>query len=59
LQKHQLTHFVELVESIKTGDLGKFNSCLDKSQEIFIRKGIFLLVEKLKPFVYRTLFKKT
>jgi hypothetical protein len=31
---------------------------LEANQEFFIKKGVYLLLEKLKTFVYRNLFRK-
>lgn len=58
LQKYDLPQFVGLIEAIKQGNLGQFNSNLEKHTTFFINKGIFLILEKLKTFVYRNLFRK-
>lgn len=58
LQKYQLTQFSGIVESIKAGNLKHFNETLEEFQDFFINKGIFLILEKLRNFVYRNLFRK-
>jgi hypothetical protein len=46
------------MDAMKTGNLKKFNDNLEANQEFFIKKGVYLLLEKLKTFVYRNLFRK-
>ncbi|CAM9144317.1 unnamed protein product, partial [Chrysoparadoxa australica] len=58
LKKYKLVQYEQVVASIRSGDLRAFNTALDKFQELFIRKGTFLLLEKVRALVYRTLFKK-
>ncbi len=58
LEKYQLHQYTTLIQSIKDGDLKLFNQSLETYQEFFISKGIFLILEKLKTFVYRNLFRK-
>eukprot|EP00823_Brevimastigomonas_motovehiculus_P002693 TRINITY_DN1622_c0_g2_i1.p1 TRINITY_DN1622_c0_g2~~TRINITY_DN1622_c0_g2_i1.p1 ORF type:complete len:413 (+),score=76.81 TRINITY_DN1622_c0_g2_i1:61-1299(+) len=58
LKKYQLMQFDGLIQAIRSGNLKSFNECLEKHQEFFIRKGVFLVLEKLKTTVYRNLFKK-
>lgn len=58
LDKYALTEFRALIHAIKNGDLEKFNANLQQNQRFFIQKGIYLILEKLKIFVYRNLFRK-
>lgn len=58
LQKYKLTQFQGLIDAVRHGHLKKFNESLESHQEFFIKKGIFLILEKLKIFVYRNLFRK-
>ena len=58
LEKYQLPEFRALIHAIKNGDLEKFNENLQQNQRFFIQKGIYLILEKLKIFVYRNLFRK-
>lgn len=53
-----MSEFEELIQSIKRGDLECFNRNLEKNQRFYIQKGIYLILEKLKRFVYRNLFRK-
>lgn len=54
-----LLQFEGLISSIKSGNLRQFNDSLETHQQFFIKKGIYLILEKLKTFVYRNLFRKT
>jgi len=56
LEKYNLLQFKDLVDSVKRGHLKLFNDSLETHQEFFIRKGIFLMLEKLKTTIYRNLF---
>lgn len=58
LEKFKLTQFIDIVQSIKSGNIKQFNECLSTHQNFFISKGIYLILEKLKIIVYRNLFKK-
>jgi len=58
LKKYQLTQFSGLLDATRRGDLTQFNASLEANQDFFINKGIFLILEKLKTFVYRNLFRK-
>jgi hypothetical protein len=58
LHKYQLTQFSGIVDSIRGGNLKHFNETLEEFQDFFINKGIFLILEKLRNFVYRNLFRK-
>jgi len=58
LEKHNLKEFGSIIAAIKNGDLEQFNRQLMQNQTFFIQKGIYLILEKLKIFVYRNLFRK-
>lgn len=58
LQKYSLYEFLPLVEGIRNGDLRSFNDALLKYQDLFIRRGTYLLLEKCKTVCYRNLFKR-
>ena len=58
LEKYRLPEFRALIHAIKNGDLESFNENLQQNQRFFIQKGIYLILEKLKIFVYRNLFRK-
>lgn len=58
LQKYKLLHFVRLSDSVKQGNLIAFNEEMNRYQEVFIHKGTYLILEKLKTLIYRNLFKK-
>ena len=58
LQKYDLQPiFQPLVAAIKQGDLARFMAELNDRAEIYIQKGIYLLLEKLKIIVYRNLLR--
>jgi len=58
LAKYHLNQFSGIVDSIRGGNLKQFNETLEEFQDFFINKGIFLILEKLRNFVYRNLFRK-
>jgi hypothetical protein len=43
---------------VRDGALAEFEAQLPAQQAYFIRKGVFLILEKLRTFVYRNLFQK-
>lgn len=58
LEKYDLMQFAPLTRAIQVGDLRAFNEALREHQEFFVRKGIFLILDQTKTYVYRNLFRK-
>uniref|UniRef100_A0A6B2L5L5 PCI domain-containing protein n=1 Tax=Arcella intermedia TaxID=1963864 RepID=A0A6B2L5L5_9EUKA len=58
LEKYGIKQFIPLVAAVKSGNLGEFNKALDQEEEFYIKKGIYLLLEKVRMLTYRNLFKK-
>ncbi len=58
LEKYGLLQFATLAGAIQTGDLRVFNEAVREHQEFFVRKGIFLIIDQCKIYVYRNLFRK-
>ena len=54
----QLACYRPLVRAVRCGDVRSLNQALEEHQEAFIRQGTYLLVEKLRSGVYRTLIKR-
>jgi len=47
-----------LVEGARVGDVRQFNESLATFFEVFVRKGTYLVLERCKALVYRTLLKR-
>lgn len=58
LSRYGLAHYADIASAVRRGDVRALNGALEAHQEHFIRAGTYLLLEKLKAGVYRTLFKK-
>lgn len=58
LQKYELMPFWDLVLAVKNGDLRGIDKVMEKYESFFISAGIYLIVEKLKIYAYRNLFRK-
>jgi len=58
LVKYDLKQFLPVMKAVKEGNLDKLNVALEEGEGIFIKWGIFLILEKLKIITYRNLFKK-
>ncbi|EDO39944.1 predicted protein [Nematostella vectensis] len=58
LKKYRLSQFIEVVKSVRQGNLLLFDETLERQQAFFIQCGIYLILEKLKIITYRNLFKK-
>eukprot|EP00584_Thalassiosira_punctigera_P026439 CAMPEP_0172577488 /NCGR_PEP_ID=MMETSP1067-20121228/138258_1 /TAXON_ID=265564 ORGANISM="Thalassiosira punctigera, Strain Tpunct2005C2" /NCGR_SAMPLE_ID=MMETSP1067 /ASSEMBLY_ACC=CAM_ASM_000444 /LENGTH=412 /DNA_ID=CAMNT_0013370175 /DNA_START=1078 /DNA_END=2316 /DNA_ORIENTATION=- len=58
LEKYSLHEFVPLSNGMRTGNLMEFSEGLMKNQDLFIRRGTYLLLEKCKMICYRNLFKR-
>ena len=57
LQRYGLTVFEGLIRAVRHGNLGDFVAELDSKADVWIGKGVYLLLEKLKVSVYRNLFR--
>eukprot|EP00013_Stygamoeba_regulata_P005178 CAMPEP_0177640458 /NCGR_PEP_ID=MMETSP0447-20121125/6553_1 /TAXON_ID=0 /ORGANISM="Stygamoeba regulata, Strain BSH-02190019" /LENGTH=379 /DNA_ID=CAMNT_0019142529 /DNA_START=44 /DNA_END=1184 /DNA_ORIENTATION=- len=55
LKKYQLDTLATIVEAVALGNLKLFNRTMEDNEEEFIRRGILLILEKLKDLVYRNL----
>jgi len=58
LEKYSLNEFLPLLNGMRTGNLMEFSDGLMKNQDLFIRRGTYLLLEKCKMICYRNLFKR-
>eukprot|EP01126_Amoeba_proteus_P064782 TRINITY_DN9106_c0_g1_i4.p1 TRINITY_DN9106_c0_g1~~TRINITY_DN9106_c0_g1_i4.p1 ORF type:complete len:402 (-),score=58.08 TRINITY_DN9106_c0_g1_i4:43-1248(-) len=58
LQKYKLPQFLEILSAVKSGDIVGFNMALNKHEDFFISKGLYLVLEKLRLYTYRKLLKK-
>ena len=58
LQTYELREFVDVVEAARRGDVRLLNAALHANESTFIKQGTYLILEKLRMSVYRTLFKK-
>ncbi|KAL0477397.1 PCI domain RNA export protein [Acrasis kona] len=57
LTRYGMDEFSDLVKGYRVGNLKLFQESLDKHQMLFIRKGIYLILDKAKIVVFRNLFK--
>lgn len=58
LERFDMRWFVDISNAIRTGDLHLFDDAVEKYEEFFIRKALWLAVEKMRPLVYRSLIRK-
>ena len=58
LTKYQLPYFAQLCRAVHRGDLRTFERELDTHQQLFIRHGSYLLVERAKTIAYRNFFRR-
>jgi len=58
LNKYDLTQFSGVMAAVKEGHLANLNKALEQHEQVFIKWGIFLILEKLKMITYRNLFKR-
>ncbi|CAH8505620.1 unnamed protein product [Schistosoma intercalatum] len=58
LCKYNLKQFQDIADSVKTGNLRKMDSALEEHEAFFLSCGVYLILEKLKLTVYRSLFKR-
>ncbi|CAH8500861.1 unnamed protein product [Heterobilharzia americana] len=58
LFKYNLKQFQDIAEAVRTGNLRKMDSALEEHETFFLSCGVYLILEKLKLIVYRSLFKR-
>lgn len=58
LERYDVLQFHELACALKEGNIAKFDEVIQRHENFFIEYGIYLIVEKLKIFGYRNLFKR-
>lgn len=59
LQKYKLLHvYGPFIQSIKDGNIIRYNSCLQRHMEFFMQSEIFLIAEvQMKTLIYRNFFR--
>ena len=57
LEKNDLLIYSDLIKSYKQGDIKMFENSLDCLEDRLIQLGTFLIVDKLRGFVFRNLIK--
>mmetsp|Transcript_11686 Transcript_11686/g.32838 ORF Transcript_11686/g.32838 Transcript_11686/m.32838 type:complete len:407 (+) Transcript_11686:1356-2576(+) len=58
LSRYHLAEYIDLVQAVHRGDVASFNKTMEKNEGIFIRRGVFLILEKLRFLLYRNLLKQ-
>jgi hypothetical protein len=58
LSKYKLMEYVAISEAVRKGNLRLFNERFEEYEELFINKGVYLIMGKLKSVVYRNLIKR-
>ncbi|EPR62542.1 PCI domain-containing protein [Toxoplasma gondii TgCatPRC2] len=57
LRKYRMEHYVQIISSMKTGNVSSFDKTMEIHERILINHGTILCVERIKFIVYRTLMK--
>lgn len=58
LARYNMKWFVDIAAAMRTGDLSLFTGAVVTHQSFFIKKGLYLAVEKMRSLVYRSLCQK-
>ena len=58
LDKYGLSEYEGIARAVRQGNPELFNGQFRKHEALFRRRGLYLLLERLKWLVYRTLFKR-
>jgi hypothetical protein len=58
LARYHMMWFVDIASALRSGNLSLFDDAVTKNEQFFIRKGLYLAVEKMRSLVYRSLCKK-
>lgn len=55
LDKYNMYCYKDIVLALRTGNLGLFDRAVQKHQEFFIGNALYLVLENIRPLVYRAL----
>lgn len=58
LDHFNMSWYQDIVEAIRSGNIGQFDAALVRHGEFFIQSALYLAVERMKPFVHRALVRK-
>lgn len=58
VEKYEMRWFGDIADAIRTGNLRLFDDAVECHEEFFIRKALYLAIEKMRPLVYRSLCKR-
>lgn len=58
LDRYRMGWYSGIVSALRTGNLRDFNDTMERYEEFFISRALFLTMEKLRQLVYRALCKK-
>lgn len=57
LERYDLAEqYGDLVDAFRTGDILRYNACVEKHGDWYIREGVYLTLERMQILIYRTLF---
>lgn len=59
IQKYPISYLENLIETVKLGYLQTFQQQIDTKQQLFIDKGIFLLLMHIEPLLLRKIIAKS
>jgi hypothetical protein len=57
IEKYNLPEYTNITAAVQRGDLALFNQSFVQWEALFRKRGLYLLLERLKWLVYRKLFK--
>jgi len=57
LKRQELSHLSGLVKCVKIGDVRKLSEELERNQHLYISKGLYLSLDRLKVIAYRNLIR--
>lgn len=58
MEYFEMSMFRDISVAIKTGNLSLFKSAVARHEEFFIQSALYLAIEKMRPLVYRSFFRK-
>eukprot|EP00741_Cyanophora_paradoxa_P010679 tig00020538_g10321.t1 len=58
LEKYSLLQYEDLCQAVRTGNLKLFSDTMTANHELYVRQGVYLILEKCKIICFRNLFKR-
>merc|ERR1711939_999829 len=58
LQKYNMDEYQDIAQAVRQGKLDAYNQAMTEHQQLFVQRGVYLILEKAKILAFRNFFKR-